>query len=269
MAIRTDWIELWRQLVEAQSRVPHRSGEPKESHVATDRRWAKPDSTVNFIVAQLQALPGATLLDIGAGKGSWAVRLSPYVRRITALDASPAMLQAMQSTISAAGITNVDILQGAWPHIQVAPHDFALCSHSLYGSADLPVFIRALAQSTRRTCFLMLRAPTPDGIMAAAATRIWGHPYDSPNFQVCYNALLQLGIFANVLMADSGLWSPWKSASLEEALTQIKSRFGLSGDGEHDDFLTDLLRRRLTLENGEYIWPPGVRSALVYWNPNE
>jgi hypothetical protein len=35
---------------------------------------------------------------------------------------------------------------------------------------------------------------------------------------------------------------------------------------EHDAYLKDLLQRRLTLKDGLYIWPPDVRSALVYWN---
>jgi SAM-dependent methyltransferase len=268
MARGIDWIQLWRELVEAQSPDAERGGKPKDAYAATNRRWAKPDTTVDFIVIQLGATPDATLLDIGAGKGSWAIRLSPHVRRITAVDSSPAMIQAMQANLSGAGVRNVDVVSGSWPDVQVAPHDFSLCSHGLYGSADLPAFIRRMEQATRRTCFLMLRAPTPDGIMAQAATRIWGHPYDSANFQVCYNALLQMGIFANVLMADTGLWSPWKNASLEEALVEIKRRFGLAGSSEHDEFLIDLLRRRLTLEEGQYVWPRSVRSALVYWNPN-
>ncbi len=268
MAQCIDWIQLWRELVEAQSPDPRRVVKPKGFHAATDRRWAKPDSTQDFIVSQLKAAPGATLLDIGAGEGSWAIRLSPYAQRITAVDSSPAMIQAMQANLSAAGVENIDIVPGAWPAVQVAQHDFTFCSHGLYASPDLAAFIRRMEQATRRTCFLMLRAPTLDGVMAQASMRIWGHPYDSANFQVCYNALLQMGIFANALMADSGLWSPWKNASLEEALVEIKRRFGLVGASEHDEFLSDLLRRRLTLEGGQYVWPRSVRSALVYWNPN-
>ncbi len=266
MAQYTDWVQLWRELVEAQPRDAQ-EGKPKGRRAAGERRWAKPDSTVDFIASQLQAAPEATLLDIGAGMGNWAIRLSPLARRITAIDASPAMIEAMKENLSVAGVTNVEIVHGAWPDVQVAPHDFSLCSHAMYGATDLPAFIRRMEQATRRTCFLMLRAPTPDGIMAQAAMRIWGHPYDSANFQVCYNALLQMGIFANVLVADTGLWSPWKSASLDEALAEIKRRFGLVGNA-HDQFLSDLLRRRLTLEDGQYVWTRGVRSVLIYWNPD-
>jgi hypothetical protein len=123
-----------------------------------------------------------------------------------------------------------------------------------------------MIQATRRTCFLLMRAPTADGIMAEAATRIWEQPYDSPNFQVAYNALLQMGIFPNVLMANTGLWDPWTSASLDSALDEIKRRFGIRHTSEHDDFLVNLLRRRLALADGQYVWPREVRSALIYWD---
>ncbi len=268
MAQSTDWIRLWRELVEAQSPDPERIVKPKGFHAATNRRWAKPDSTQEFIIAQLDSTLDGTLLDIGAGTGSWAILMSPHARRITAVDSSPAMIETMQANLSNEKITNVQIVSGAWPDVQVTPHDYSLCSHAMYASPDLPAFIRRMEQATRRTCFLMLRAPTPDGVMAQAAMRIWGHPYDSANFQVCYNALLQMGIFANVLMADTGLWSPWKNASLEEALADVKRRFGLVSASAHDEFLIDLLRRQLTLVDGQYVWPRGVRSALVYWNPN-
>ncbi len=264
----TDWIQLWRELVEAQSPEPERKGKPKGPHMAAQRRWAKPDCTLDFIVSQLKAAPDATVVDIGAGTGRWAVLLSPHARHITAVDSSPAMIDAMRENLAAAGVSNVEIVAGSWPDVQMTPHSFSFCSHGMYGSPDLPAFIRSMEQVTRRTCFLILRAPVPDGIMAQAALRIWGHPYDSPNFQVCYNALLQMGIFANVLMADAGLWSPWKNSTLEEALVEIKRRFGLAGPSEHDEFLADLLRRELTLEDGQYVWPRSVRSAMIYWNPN-
>jgi hypothetical protein len=75
-----------------------------------------------------------------------------------------------------------------------------------------------------------------------------------------------MGIFANVLMEDRGLWDPWVNGSLEEALSDVKRRFGLGESSLHDDYLRDLLARRLTPVEGTYVWPPGVRSALVYWD---
>ncbi len=262
-----DWIKLWSELVGIQTTVRERGDKVTDRHANPNRRWAKPDSTVDFVIDTVRAVPNATVLDIGAGKGSWVIRLSPHTRHITALDSSPIMIEAMKEVLSAEGVQNVDIVQASWPDAEVAPHDFALCSHAMYASRNLPAFIRRMEQVTRRTCFLMLRAPVPDGVMAQAAMRIWGHPYDSANFQVCYNAMLQMGIFANVLIADSGLWSPWKSPSLETALADLKRRLGVTG-AEHDEFLLGLLRRRLVPEQGQFVWPRDTRSVLVYWNPN-
>jgi hypothetical protein len=135
----------------------------------------------------------------------------------------------------------------------------------MYGYPDLPAFLRRMMAVTRRTCFLGFRAPTQDGLMAQAARRIWGHDYDSANFQIAYNVLLQMDICANVLMEDSGLWEPWTSPTIEDALTDIKRRFGLGENSEYDEWLTDLLRHNLTFVEDHYVWPRGVRSALVWW----
>jgi len=66
-------------------------------------------------------------------------------------------------------------------------------------------------------------------------------------------------------MENTGWWPPQTNASLEEALSGVKRHLRLDGNGEHDEFLVDLLRRRLTYQDGQYVWPREVRSALVHW----
>jgi hypothetical protein len=75
-----------------------------------------------------------------------------------------------------------------------------------------------------------------------------------------------MGIFANVLMENTGLWKPRVSATLEDALKDMKRFLGLDEVTEYEEYLKDLLKRRLKPENGLYVWPREVRSALVYWN---
>jgi hypothetical protein len=48
-------------------------------------------------------------------------------------------------------------------------------------------------------------------------------------------------------------------------LAKLKRSFGLNDSTEHDEYLRDLLRRRLARKDDEVVWPPEVRSALVYW----
>ena len=67
-------------------------------------------------------------------------------------------------------------------------------------------------------------------------------------------------------MEDTELWRPWTHDSLEDALADVKRRLGLPEVSEHDEFLLDLLRRHLTQREGQWVWPRGVRSALVFWD---
>ncbi len=272
----TDWLVLWRELAEAQARGWQETRARQEGEDAwrdrardydarTKRRWATADSSRDFVVSQLRANPDWTALDIGGGTGSWTVLMAQHARQVTVVEPSPAMSEVMQGNISAADLHNVEVVSGKWPDVQVDVHDLTLCAHAMYGFPDLAALVRSIEAVTRRMCVLVMRAPILDSLMGRAAMRAWGQPYDSPDFQVAYNALLQMGIFANVLMESSGLWDPWRSASLEAAFAELKRKLNASETTEHDAFLWDLIKQNLTFENGQYVWPRGVRSALVYW----
>ena len=162
-------------------------------------------------------------------------------------------------------LRKAEIQRHLWPDAAVGPHDVTLCAHAMYGAADFAGFVRGLERVTRRHVFLLMRAPEPDGVMAEAARRVLGHPHDSPNFQVGYNALLQLGVFPDVVV-EEGRWEPWRHASLEEALAEVKRRLGLAAASPHDAFLAELLERRLARTDDGYVWPHGTRSALAHWD---
>lgn len=274
-----DWLCLWQELVEARARGRAKAesdahpdiwqAKARRYHEAVQQRWATPDSSRNFIAADLEQHPGDTVLDIGAGTGAWVVFLAQRARRVTALDPSPAMLSVLRQNVADAGLSNVSIVAGGWPETEVALHDVVLCSHALYGVADFAAFVRKMEATARRRCYILLRIATPDGVMAQAAQHVWGQPHDSPNFQIAYNALLQLSIFASVLLEDSGFRRPWSHASLDEALAEVKQRLDLVEDHTHDTFLRDLLIRNLTEVEGQWVWPRGSRAALVYWDVAE
>ncbi len=271
----TDWCGLWRELCEAQARARAADGRADAADpwgrrargfaAGVARRWSAPDSSRATEAAWLDAHPGASLLDIGAGTGAWAAFLSPHAARVTAVEPSGGMVEVMRETLAAAGAANVTVVARPWPDEAIAPHDVTLCAHAMYGEPDFAAFVQGLERVTRHHVFLLLRAPDPQGIMAEASRRVRGHPHDSPNFQVAHNALLELGVFPDVVM-EEGFWEPWRHASLAEALAELKRRLGLLATAEHDAFLADLLERRLTPVADGYVWPPATRSALVHWD---
>lgn len=276
MVAMTDWAGLWRELSllhrqRMRKETPGKDtweGRAHEYQAVASRRWLKPDSSRDAIAQQVAATPRATVLDIGAGTGAWSIYLAPCAAKVTALDPSPAMLAVLRENLAGQQVKNVDVVQAAWPDAAVTEHDFSLCSHAMYGSPDLPAFLWGMEQVTRRTCFLVVRAPAAGGVMADAARYVWGHPYDSPNFEICYNVLLQMGIRANVRFENLGHWAPWVSASLKDALDEVKRRLALDTD-KHDAFLLELLESRLSRQDGELVWPNDMRSALISWTPGE
>jgi precorrin-6B methylase 2 len=205
----TDWQNLWEQLSEIQSQAFARKkqdlpenqpdGQPKDQpddfwkHRArqydkmVDKRWSKPDSSRDFLIRKLQATPGSTLLDIGAGTGKWSLLASPHAAKVTALDPSPSMQQVLREKIIAEKITNIEILTGTWPEAAMAPHDYVLASHSMYGVKNFKAFVNKMTATATKGCIMVLRVPFADSIMAKAATQVFGQPYDSPNYQVAYN----------------------------------------------------------------------------------
>jgi len=274
----TDWILLWKQLVESQSHTwekressegesDHWRGKAQSFNNGVKQRWAKPDSHREFVLSLLKRHQGSTVLDIGAGTGGWAVPMARLAKKVTAIEPSSEMIRFMTDNLKSEGVGNVEIVQASWPEgeKEIGTHDFSLCSHAMYGCPDLQSFVSAMARSTRKSCLMLVRAPSHDGIMAKAARRIWGHPHDSPNFQVAYGAMLQMGIYPHVFMGSPDQWEPRTSASLEEAVAEVKRRFRLVSSSEHDAFLQNLIESRLTFQEGKYVWPREVRSALIYW----
>ncbi|MCL5958460.1 MAG: class I SAM-dependent methyltransferase [Chloroflexi bacterium] len=268
----TNWAALWRELVEksiarrqarGRREVDPSLAKARGFDVIAGERMAERDPAMELVASRLGH--DMTVLDIGAGTGRWSLYLARRVRTVTALDPSQAMLDALRENLAAQGVNNVNVVAGAWPETEVEPHDVTLCSHAMYFYPDFPRFVQRMVEVTRCSCYLVMRLPPPDGVMGEIARRLWGHPHDSANFIVGYNILLDMGIYPNVQIE----W-PWKkhwtSATLDEALTNVKDRFGLIDADEHDTFLRQVLEDRLVYQDGQYVWPDGMRSALVYWN---
>lgn len=275
MEILTDWVKLWKELSVLQDKAFSRKSDSREEDfwknkakdfdkMASDR-WKNKDSSREYLAGKLKENPGSTLLDIGAGTGKWAVFASPHAERVTALEPSTAMQNVLREKIDQQGITNIDLVTGSWPDCELPPHDYVLASHSMYGAKDFCGFVTRMIQTAKKACILLMRAPYTGAVMAEAAKKVLGQPYDSPNFQIAYNILLSMDIYPDVVMEAHGTWPGWTSNSFEDALSEMKNRLGLSEDETYDPYLKDLLKANLKLENEKYVWPTGNRSALMYW----
>jgi SAM-dependent methyltransferase len=266
-----DWSALWREL-SYRFRWPEKMGRGENADrwlrransfaSAPEGRDEETDPLTEFVLKSLG--PQSTVLDIGAGTGRWSIPMAKVARKVTAIDPSPAMLTVLRQRIEAAELANIEVVQARWEEIEVEPHQVALCSHAMYSSPDLLGFVRKMERSALKRCFLVMRVPSPDGIIGELSQRIYGQGHDSPNFIVGYNILYEAGILANVLMESQT--RPWTNDSLDDALERAKRHLGLHQNPEHDSMIRHFLTQRLTFREGKYRWPDGMRSALVWWD---
>jgi SAM-dependent methyltransferase len=248
-----DWIALWRNLIKANSKlkpIGYISGYE-----------GRPDSLLDFALHDIGKVNSA--LDIGAGAGRWTIPLAKIASSVTAVEPSETMLDNLRKNIASAGVDNIHIVPARWQDAKVESHDVVICAHGIYSSADFPAFIRKMEQSAIRRCYLELRLPPVDGIIGELHRRIYGHVYDSPNAIIAYNALYELGIYADVKIEDSS--EHWMDNSIGEALVRAKRYLRLENTNEYDTLVRDTLERRLSCSNDVYIWPDGMRSALFWW----
>lgn len=262
-----DYLRLWHELAtRAHGHFGARFDQKeraREYDAASKRRnVGRPDFLFQFVKRDLR--PQDTVIDIGAGTGRWTVPLATVTDRVTAVEPAAAMAEVLRANAEEAGVSGkITVVPATWEAAEVAVHDVVTCFHAIYMSADFAAFVRKMEAHARRSCYLGLRHFPADGVIQELSARIYGVRHDSPNFIVGYNALYQMGIYANVLIED---FQPvWTDESLEAAFARAKRHLFLT-DGTHDDLVRSTLDRRLVLRGGVYQWPDAMSTALVWWN---
>jgi SAM-dependent methyltransferase len=86
----------------------------------------------------------STLVDYGAGTGTFALAAAAFCRRVVAVDVSPAMVEAMHAKVAATAAANVECVQAgflSYEHQGPAP-DFVYSRNALH---HLPDFWKGIA----------------------------------------------------------------------------------------------------------------------------
>ena len=85
-----------------------------------------------------------TLVDLGAGTGTFALVVAPLCRRVVAVDVSPLMLSLLRQKAEQAGIENIECVRSGFLSYEHHgyPADFIYSRHALH---HLPDFWKAIA----------------------------------------------------------------------------------------------------------------------------
>ncbi len=274
-----DYIERWGRIVSAR-RAQHDAACAEQGRTTSDY-WARRAEGFHKFTGEASAQgdpfldclrrhlrPADTVLDVGAGTGRHSVALAARARQVTALDPSPAMLRFLREDVESQGLTNVDVIEGAWPDTadRAPVVDVVISAHVLYPIDDVVPFLRALDVHARRYCFLnlMVRQPWFDQL------RLWeavhGEPrLPQPTYIDAVNILHQLGCYANVEVA----WveTPRAFDRLDDAVERFAESVAVGSEGDQRQRLRDALAARLQqLDDGRLgVVREPYPVATVWW----
>ncbi|HNX34419.1 MAG TPA: class I SAM-dependent methyltransferase [Kiritimatiellia bacterium] len=137
------------------------------------------------IVAEIRtAVPlrsDMTVLDVGAGTGLVSLALLPFVREITAVDASSGMLGVLEEKARSHGIMNLFPMHCDVAKAELPPdrYDLVISSMTLHHLSDVPLVLRRLRHALREGGWIALAdLDAEDGSFHADPTGIYHHGFE-------------------------------------------------------------------------------------------
>jgi SAM-dependent methyltransferase len=273
-----DFVERWRCIVEERRRQTDaayaRLGRTTADYwarrargFAAFSREARPDPFLEKVLAYVDGR--STVLDVGAGAGRHSVPLARVVRRVVAVEPSPALASHLREWARDEGLDNVEVIEGAWPDVNVPTCDVAICSHVLYPVAEIEPFLRKLRESARRCCFLWLHDEQTAVESLGLWERFYGEPRArQPTFRDVVPVLWQMGLRPNVEMSATPESRSW--GSMDEAAQAFREHLPVPEDQATEARLRQELAAVLVQREGRLYLPRDVyRSAIVWWGKEE
>lgn len=214
-----------------------------------------------------------TVLDVGAGPGAFAVPLSRRVGKVTALDASGAMLAELRRQCEREPVGRIETVEGRW--LSIAPpgvHDTVLCLNAIgvialadTGGCRLDLAIDRLRDATgRRLIILVPHADSPADEAMRQALGLDEAGVERQRVGLLYLALVQRGILADLHIVRRPF--TWTFCDDAEAVETLGRRLGLLDQPARRAALAAHLTARLVTEGGRRWLRQNIAQALYVWH---
>lgn len=213
----------------------------------------------------LERAPDArSFLDIGSGCGTLALPLARRGLKVTALDASAAMIDILKEDIRKEGLKGIKAVHSAWGKTGVKAHDAVICSN-VPALVGVKGFLEDAAAHARKGVFIIENAdPASDKFYYRELyPLLFGREFGPRSDYIkTYNALHDMGIFANVEMIEYDFDQPFDD--IDEAVEFWKEYIGIV-TMEHDGKLREFLKAKLVRKKGVLLARFHKKSAIMWW----
>ena len=210
----------------------------------------------------------SSVLDVGGGAGRFAIPIA--LRRgasATVVDPSPSMLEQLEGASSEVEGANVTGVNAEWEAARVEAADLVLCSHVVYGVADIGPFVQKLHDHARRRVVMVSFVDSPQAGVAPLWEPVYGEErINLPALPELMNVLWEMGIYASVrMMAPTG---PQSFESVEAAVEEVSGRLFIGSDTARLQRLEESIEGYLEAEDSGYRirGARAVRQGVVWWD---
>jgi len=273
-----DYLERWRQLVEARDdqgrRLDSQYGRSDEwagARADRFRQLAAHTHDDDPLLAHLRPRlrPNDVVLDVGAGPGRHTIPLAQQVARVVAVEPSAAMRAHLTEGLTRAGVANVEVVAAGWPAASVKPADVVICSHVVYGVADIAPFVRKLDAVTRRHCAMVLRYGQREAQILDLFAKVWGEKRClAPTCLDLLGALAQVGILANLTVVPFTIGQ--RFPDLDAAVAQVHADLLNPTSPTAERIIREDLAARLVPIDGALACPRSPAYAgLLWWDKGD
>jgi SAM-dependent methyltransferase len=268
------WREQWRQLKLAHCAVPGYGNarqfwaNKKMINAVYMKGRKKHDRDDEARAAALGVPKGARVLDIGTGPGTYAVPLAARGCRVTAVEPSPVMREALAENMRERNAEDIRVIPKRWEDVRVQdlgePFDVVIASYSLT-MMDIGKALAKMVECCTGTIHLFWFMTPPAWVQVNRD--LWpllhgGEFPGEPTADWLWQVLCEMGIYANLEVEMK--FPPSVYASVDDAVAEFSGRLKCSTTA-HKETVRNYFQSVLREEGDGFVLGSETLGAHIWW----
>jgi SAM-dependent methyltransferase len=268
------WREQWRQLKLAHCAVPNYGNarefwaNKKMIHTVYMKGRKTHKKTEDARLTAMSIPDGSRVLDIGAGPGTYAVPLAVRGCKVTVVEPSPVMREALAENMHENGVGEIRIIPRRWEDVTVkelgGPFDAVIASYSLT-MMDIGKALAKMQACCTGTVHLFWFMTSPAWVQVNKD--LWpllhgGKFPGEPTADWLWQVLCEMGIYANV-QVEVKFPAP-VYASVDDAVKEFTRRLNCT-TAAHEETVRNYFQSVLRQDDQGLVLGEETLGAHIWW----